>query len=216
MPHPIVGALCKPGEVFVDVGANIGAWTLAAAHAVGSEGRVLTFEPAPRVADTLRKTLRANRLRHVKLYEMALAESSGRRRFSVERDNTGGSRLGLMSDDAHRSFEQIDVMTARLDDVVRSEKLPRLDVMKIDVEGFEYDVLRGSQDVLSSFKPAMILETGHENAEARAGIQRLLSGLGYGIVGVLIGEGLIEADWEDYVLRKRTFEVGLADMVLMA
>jgi FkbM family methyltransferase len=214
--HPIIGALCKPGETFVDVGANIGAWTLAAAHAVGTEGHVLAFEPTPRVAETLRKTLRANRLRQVKLFEVALAESSGRRPFSVERGNTGGSRLGRMSDDARRSFEVIEVATARLDDIARSEELAALDVMKVDVEGFEHDVLRGSQEVLRSFKPVLILETGHENAEARAGIHQLLSGLGYAIIGLVVGDGLIEASWDDYVARRRTFaEVELGDMVLM-
>ena len=216
-PHPIVAALCKPGETFVDVGANIGAWTLAAARAVGTQGRVLAFEPAPRVAETLRKTLKANRLRNVKLHELALADSSGRRQFSVERDNPGGSRLGHMSSDSHRHFDMIEVTTARLDDIARSERLAALDVMKIDVEGFEYDVLRGSQEVLGSFQPALIMETGHENAEARAGVRRLLAGLGYTIVGVLIGEGLIETGWDDYVARQGTFaDVALADLVLMA
>src|SRR6185503_18540977 len=102
----------------------------------------------------------------------------GTRHFSVEHPNTGGSRLGAMRDDASRSFRQIDVTTAQLDEVAHAEQLSRVDVIKVDVEGFEYDVLRGAQAVLRRFKPALILETGHETAQHRAGIESLLSSMG--------------------------------------
>lgn len=215
-PSPIIDAICKPEDVFIEVGANVGGWTLAAARAVGRGGRVLAFEPTPRVAETLRKTVKANRFHQVKVFELALAEMSGTRRFSVERGNTGVSRLGAMSNDSCRAFDLIDVKTAQLGEVARAEQLTRLDVIKIDVEGFECNVLRGPQDVLRRFKPALILETGHETLESRAGIQGLLSQLAYSIVGVFAGGGLLEAPWDDYASRKRVFgELDSADMVLM-
>jgi len=215
-PSPFIDAICKPDDVFIDVGANVGNWTLAAARAVGKGGRVLAFEPVPRVAETLRKTVKANRLQQVKVFEMALAEASGTRPFSVESPNTGGSRLGAMSDDPSRFFEHIHVTTGKLDEVAHTEHLSRVDVIKIDVEGFEYAVLQGTQAVLNRFKPALILETGHENAQSRAGIERLLAPIGYGIVGVLVGHGLLEASWGDYSAQEGVFrELALADLLLM-
>src|SRR5689334_9593405 len=132
-PLPILGALCKPGDVFVDVGANIGSWTLEAARFVGPGGRIVAVEPVPHLAAALRKTMQANRLACVEVAEVALAEAGGTRPFSVERGNSGGSRFGMVDADGKREFETITVRTARLDDLVREHALERVDVVKIDV-----------------------------------------------------------------------------------
>ncbi len=216
VPSPLVRAICKTNDVVVDVGANIGEWTLAVARAVGGGGRVLAFEPVPHVADALRKTISANRLSHVEIFELALAEANGTRGFSVERENTGGSRLDVMSDDARRTFDSITVKTARFDDVLSTDQLTRLDLMKIDVEGFELAVLDGAQDAIRRFRPAILMETGHETAERRCGIAEMLSGYGYRIVGLLVGEGMLEGSWDDYRARQGVFrDFGVTDMLLM-
>ena len=214
--HLVIGAVCRPNDVVVDVGANVGDWTLAAARVVGAGGRVLAFEPVPHIAESLRKTVRANRLQQVKVFELALAEAGGSREFSVERENTGGSRLDAMSNDPRRTFDSITVKTARLDEIAAAEKPQRLDLIKIDVEGFEHAVLSGAVETLKRFKPVLFMETGHETAERRAGTHALLSRLGYGIVGVMFGEGMVEATWDDYGQRKGVFQdLALADMLLM-
>ncbi len=213
---PIIGAICQPGDVVVDVGANAGVWTLSAARAVGLGGRVLAFEPVPRVAESLRKTVRVNRLRQVKVFELALAEAAGTRAFSVERENTGGSRLDTMESRPGRTFYAITVKTALLDEIAAAENLQRLDLMKIDVEGFEHGVLIGSRKTLTRLMPVIYMETGHETDERRAGIAALLQELRYEIVGVMIGDGMIEAAWQDYERREGVFEAfPLTDVLLM-
>lgn len=215
-PNPIVNAICKANDVVIDVGANIGHWTLAAARVVGERGRVLAFEPVPRMAAALRKTVAANRLTQVKVFELALAEAAETRDFSVERENTGGSRLDRLSDDARRTFDHIAVTTARFDDIAEAEKVERVDIFKIDVEGFEYGVLRGAHDQLRRCKPIIFMETGHESEECRIGIHEILSGLGYRVLGVSIGQGMLEATLDEYRLRKGVFsDVALADILLM-
>jgi FkbM family methyltransferase len=211
-PLPIIGALCKPGDTFVDVGANIGNWTLEAARFVGPQGRVLAIEPVPHMAEALRKTARANRLGHVAVAEVALAETAGTRSFSVERGNTGGSRLGTMSGDV----QGITVRTAPLDAVVEEQGLQRLDVLKIDVEGFEAEVLAGAAQSLARFRPAIYMECGQDDPAQRKRSHEVLARHGYGIVGVMLGEAMVEATLGEYAGRGGVFaDYPLLDVLFM-
>lgn len=216
VPPPMVGALCKPGDVFVDVGANVGSWTLAAARAVGPQGMVIAVEPVPHMADALRRSARANRLANVRVAEVALAEAGGTRPFSVESGNSGGSRLGLMDSDAEREFIAITVRTTSLDDLAREHGLTRMDVVKIDVEGFEADVLAGAGGSLGRFAPAIVMEAGHDDAGQRGRSHAILRKHGYEVVGVLLGEGLVDSTLDEYGARLGVFaDYPVVDVLLM-
>lgn len=217
--HPIARHLCKPGETILDVGANLGEWTVSAAESVGPSGRVLAFEPNPGVADALEKTLAANRLAWVKVFRQALADAPGTAPFSVERENSGGSRLGRMASDEYRgkrrTFETIEVRISTIDQVIGEEKLDRAHVIKIDTEGHEAAVLRGARDTLRAHRPALFLETGHESADARRDIAGLLRGGGYRIAAFFLGAGAVEASWDDYLGSAALREVGVSDMLCL-
>jgi len=222
-PSSFVKALVKTGDTVIDVGANIGSWALPSAQAVGPTGSVLAFEPIPHVAEALRKSAFINRLKHLKVFNFALSDEKGELDFSVELENTGGSRLGKMSDDQEkvfshlRHFNHIKVKARTLDDVVLEHDLQRVDIVKVDVEGNELSVLEGAQETLRKFKPVMFLETGLEDIECRDRMATYLSGLGYGIVGVSFnGIGMADASWEDYRQRSGAFAIGHTDMLLMA
>ena len=108
------------------------------------------------------------------------------------------------------------MLAVTVDAAVADARLARVDVIKIDVEGFEEAVLRGAAETLGRFKPALFLETGHESPEQRAALASLCRGFGYRIAGVALGQGLAESSWDDYLGRSGAFEIGLADMVLLA
>lgn len=215
-PSPYIEILCRAGDTVIDVGANLGEWTLGAALAVGPSGRVLAFEPVPHVAEALARSVAINRFRWASVVAKACADRAGEIDFSVERENTGGSRPGTIPSDAGRTFEHIRVSAVTLDSVVAAERLARVDVIKIDVEGFEGVVLRGAVETLGRFKPALFLETGHESREQRAALADLCRGLGYRIAGVALGHGLADAGWDDYLGQSGAFAIGMADMVLLA
>ena len=91
----LASRLLRAGDVFVDVGANWGYFTLAAAHWVGAGGRVIAFEPEPRLFALLTSNLEANRLDFVRAYRTAAAAGSGRigfTAFQADSDNWGQSR----------------------------------------------------------------------------------------------------------------------------
>ncbi len=134
----------KPGMVAVDVGANLGYYTLLMADLVGATGRVFAFEPNPRMASLLRRSVSINGyLPWVEIDPRPTAEASGLRvKFRIPPGNPGGASVvaaGASSSDV------IELETVALDDILPE----KVDVMKIDVEGAELRSWRGMARTLS-------------------------------------------------------------------
>lgn len=197
-----IDLMCRPGDTVLDIGANVGDWTLSMALHVGASGRVLAFEPVPYLAETIVKTMRINRQDQVEVLNIALSNQDGMAEFSVEQGNSGGSRLGHMNGD----FSGITVPTRCLDSMLAERpEIDRIDFIKVDVEGFELQVLEGARDTLARFHPPLILESGHESDAERRTQADLLMGLGYEVIGAFVPGGLVEIGWEDY--RERSGKV---------
>lgn len=149
-------AVLRPGMVFVDVGANLGYYTLLAAKSVGSEGRVHAFEPAPVQFEHLSLNVEVNGGTNVVLNDCALAEGDGKevKLFLADGWNHGTHSLG------QGVGEQRRICTVRctsLDEYVARHSITRLDVMKMDVEGAELRVLRGSVRTIERLKPQVVV-----------------------------------------------------------
>jgi FkbM family methyltransferase len=137
----------RPGDVVLDIGANVGFFTLLAAKLV-REGFVYAFEPLPRNLDYLRRHLEMNRVRNAEVLPLAVAASSGTARFNVaESPAMGGLAEG----------GGLEVATETLDRLVGGGRVRRPDFLKIDVEGAEHDVLRGAAAVLREARPTIFL-----------------------------------------------------------
>ena len=125
----------KPGDVFVDVGANIGALTLAAAKIVGDAGRVFSVEAHPRTVRYLRGNIKLNRAVNVTVFHAAAGDHEGVVNFSSGR-----------SDDQNRVTESgLSVPLRTLDSLIPDTPVR---LLKIDVEGFELFALRGAERLL--------------------------------------------------------------------
>src|SRR6185437_15393459 len=148
-----IAPLIPAGGIFVDVGANAGYFTALAAHAVGSGGQVLAYEPSARACDQLRAMVARSRLAHVDVIPVALASRPGQADLYINSDsgnhtptlvpNTGGTATPVEA-------RTLDAEFARLG-------LSRIDVLKIDVEGYEGHVLAGAQQVLQQGRIQYIL-----------------------------------------------------------
>jgi FkbM family methyltransferase len=198
--HPAALAALRENSVAVDIGANLGEWTIPLARAVGAAGRVLAAEPAPRSAAALEATLAANALRQAEVVRCAVGDHDGSIEFAVPivtsvRIDTGTARLGAAGVD-HESF---NVPLRSLDSLAAERGFDRLDLIKIDVEGHERQILDGARAVLDRYRPTLVIETGHEAEADRPAIHDRLRGLGYRMLGILLDHGMAEADWDAYV-----------------
>jgi FkbM family methyltransferase len=149
----------KPGQTFVDIGANIGYYSLLAARKVGPGGKIFAFEPDPENFKLLQKNIAANGYENVTLIPKAVSDSQGEAKLYLNPKNLGDHRLYDSKDG--RAF--VTVLKTTLDDVFQSlESGP--DFIKMDIQGAEGGALAGMRDLLKK-SPRIILvsEFGPEN-----------------------------------------------------
>ena len=145
----LFGQLCRPGHYVVDAGANIGTHTLAFARLVGDRGRVFAFEPQRVVAQVLAANVALNSLTNVHTYHLGVgAEDATLWLHDIDYsrvNNYGGASLEALACADNDVRPKYRVAVVRLDDFYEQ---PRLDLIKIDVEGMEADVVRGAAGLM--------------------------------------------------------------------
>lgn len=146
----LVQKLVQPGQVFYDLGANVGYYSLIASTLVGEKGRVLAFEPSPRNLNFLHQHLTLNHIRNVEIFPLAVSDKKGVAKFDDEADPVA-RRLDAQG--------KISVETVCLDDFIRENHAPLPHAMKIDVEGAELAVLHGARQIIADARPLMFVET---------------------------------------------------------
>ncbi len=148
--------LLHPGEVFVDVGANVGLFSLVAAARVGSTGRVLACEPAPRMRAMVERNARLNHFRCIETHGVAVADYTGSAEFVVFEGDGSGMSSFQPANLAGGQVEVVEVTT--LDDLISEEERSRVALLKIDVEGAEGSVLRGGRRLIDHVRPDVLIE----------------------------------------------------------
>jgi FkbM family methyltransferase len=145
-----------PGSVFVDVGANCGYFSMLAAGLTGESGRIFAFEPNPPVFRELADHLERNGLQdRVHTFELALSDRADSRTLFVTPQHSGLSTMVSESIVAAGHFggaTAVAVQTIRFDEWREKQSVGRVDLMKIDVEGFEAQVLAGMVESLRALR----------------------------------------------------------------
>jgi FkbM family methyltransferase len=163
------------GGVAVDVGANVGWHTLLMASLVGVSGRVLAIEPNPALQLRLHDHLYLNRLGHVEVISSVAADTEEMMEFYAPGLNDRNSGNGHVIERPPGDAETIRVAARRLDTIIATAKCERLDLIKIDVEGFEWRVLRGGDDSIAKFRPHIVFEYNAEYSSRGGGTPELLT-----------------------------------------
>jgi FkbM family methyltransferase len=143
----------KEGMCFVDVGANIGYYTTLAARLVGDSGRVVAIEPDPYNFSLLGRNVRSNRLHNVTLLHVAAGAVKGTGQLCRSATNFGDHRIG--SRESGRS--RVDVPILPIDDLCDAHGIERVDVVKVDVQGYEFFAMQGMERILRSGTPMMVM-----------------------------------------------------------
>jgi FkbM family methyltransferase len=167
----VFAQILRPGDGACDVGANIGTHMLAMARLVGPEGTVVALEPQRRMHQLLGANIALNNLRHATALHAAAGARPGRVRIPVV-DSGARANFGGVSASIDGPGESVPLVT--LDEVA---DLPRLRLIKIDVEGMEAAVVRGAARLLRKHRPYLYVENDrHEKSRA---LIELVRGHGY-------------------------------------
>jgi FkbM family methyltransferase len=156
----VVKKVLKPGMVFIDIGANIGYFSLLAANQIGNEGRVIAFEPNQRNCNLLQLSALVNQFDYIDIYPLAVADTNSMFVFDLA-DGSNGTLTSeitgtLSADRLSKLMHRTLVRSVRLDDML--SHLDRIDIIKMDVEGAEYRALRGMQTLIQKYHPLIVSE----------------------------------------------------------
>jgi len=157
--------LLRPGDTFVDAGANAGFFTAMAARAVGPQGRVVAYEPSPSACDRLRALVARNRWTQVEVVQAALGEAPGTAMLYWNPASNNHTPSLLDHDQAVGTEVEVRTLT---DEAARLG-LGEINLLKVDVEGYEARVLRGGASLLASGQVRAVLCEFNDAWLARAG-----------------------------------------------
>jgi FkbM family methyltransferase len=181
-----LNAFLRPGDTFVDIGANLGLFSLIAALLVGPQGRVHGFEPCSKTYERLRQNVALNRFQNITVHDLALSDTAGPREMVMAVDGMDAWN-SLAPPYMGGNYTSETITTETWDAFAETHGLATgVALMKIDVEGWEGPVLAGARRMLSQpDAPVLQVEFTDEAAQAAghscADVYRLLEECGYQI-----------------------------------
>jgi FkbM family methyltransferase len=172
----------RPGDVFIDAGANEGFFTVLGAQLVGPAGKVVAVEPQSRLQEVIRKNLALNSCGNAHLVQAGLASRPGSFKLTLTSDmNNGGSSVYRAT---RYKLPEEEVRTITLTQLLGEAGVTGCQLMKVDIEGGEYDIFLNAGDILRSGALRNIALEIHHSILAKQGldgdeIHRFVLGCGY-------------------------------------
>jgi FkbM family methyltransferase len=176
-------SIIRPSDVILDIGANIGFHTLNFASGC-PRGKVYAFEPDTLNFASLKTNIESNRFTNINAMKLALgARTEKRTLYQIYDNNPGGNRI--LDSEPKVKFRSEEVKMQSLDEVAATLQLNGVDLMKVDVEGFELFVLQGAENLIRKYRPTLFIELAEVNLRQQGCTSRqlidFLEELGYEI-----------------------------------
>jgi len=145
------------GQIFIDVGANIGIYSLHASRRLNTSGKVYAFEPTPATFEALTRNVQLNRITNVECHKMALAERSGMLSLVVGNRPASNSTSKVTGS----SESGITIPATTLDEFCETHSVAEVDFIKVDIEGGEFAFFKGGMRTLHKHKSTILFESMH-------------------------------------------------------
>lgn len=202
-----VESLLAPGDTFLDVGANIGYFSLLASSIVGEHGQVFAIEPNDMNVKLLESSIRSNAMENVTVIQVGASETIGTLMLHSNVGNGTTSAVGRRDLFSSRTVAGIPI------DSLLSDRRKPISLIKIDVEGFEYRALRGSEKLLEKDRPAIVFEfsAGGIDGIDGVGFLRWLGEKGYTFAQISENWSLSSSNTIEEIMA--AFEASMADHI---
>ncbi|MGN6343308.1 MAG: FkbM family methyltransferase [Candidatus Nitrosocosmicus sp.] len=152
----------KPGDIFVDIGSNVGLFSLVASKIVGTKGLVYSFEPTPQTFTRLEKNIALNGLFNIKAKNIGLSDEKGK--LDLQISENGFEAWNTFAQKENKRFQyKTSVEVSTLDDELTGIDKSRISFIKIDVEGWEKFVLKGGKSFFQNYSPIVMVEFTETN-----------------------------------------------------
>jgi len=151
----IMKRIVKKGDIILDIGANIGYYTILEADLVGAKGRVYAVEPVPKNIGLLKKNIELNNCQNIKVFPIGAGAKEGRVKIYLSES----CNLSSMNKNTKGIIDEIRVPIITLDKFLINKPFPNL--IRMDIEGYEYQVLKGMAKILKRGEPLKLLIEFH-------------------------------------------------------
>ncbi len=168
-PREKLYSLSKNASVVFDIGANIGETTLNFVNHISENGIIHSFEPDENCYKKLLHNISINNFSNIRTNNFGLGNEEGAYYLASDtHNNKGGNRVLVDSN------KPDNIYIKRMDDYVKSEHITNIDLIKIDVEGFEFNVLKGAEKTIVEFRPTLFIELNDNNLKEQKSSAREL------------------------------------------
>ena len=157
----LISRTLKKGITCLDIGGNLGYYTLLESKIVGNKGKVIVIEPSPENFRYLQKNLKLQDTSNVEAYNFAAGDKNGYTRFLIYEQSNGCMTIPE-GEEAQFPGDVIKVPSKKIDSFLEEIQVNKIDFIRMDVEGYEYHIFQGMKNTLEKFKPAIQIEI-HKN-----------------------------------------------------
>jgi FkbM family methyltransferase len=150
----LINRMLRPGQVAIDIGANVGMHSVIMANRVGKTGRVVVFEPDPHPMGRLRQNMALNGIDWVTTVEAAISARSEVRKFFLHDDSIGNfANASLVAANVGKDTPAVEMQVFGLDEWLEENPLPRVDLIKLLAQGEEFNALQGMRELIARDRP---------------------------------------------------------------